>query len=151
DALDGVAMIQARQAHWQAAEGSFRRAIELAPRDPLWRNHFAMFLLLPLGRLDEAIRELRVAEELDPLLPQTHSILRLALRAGGRFDEALSHCQKAAQNDRQRGDCWAENLQRHGRHEEAVRILETVWNGHLLEPGAQVLGVAYAKAGRRED
>ena len=25
------------------------------------------------------------------------------------------------------------------------------WNSHLLEPGASGLGVAYAKAGRRED
>jgi Flp pilus assembly protein TadD len=58
-----------------------------------------MFLLLPLNRVEEAIRELRVAEELDPLSPQTHSTLRLALRSAGRLDEALFHCQKAAQND----------------------------------------------------
>src|SRR5262249_55577132 len=47
--------------------------------------------------------------------------------------------------------CWAVNLQQQGKNEEAVRILEAVWSGHLMEPGAQVLGIAYAKAGRRKD
>ena len=146
-----LGMMQARCAQWELAERSFRRAIELAPRDPLWRDHFAMFLLLPLGRIEEAVRQLRVAEELDPLLPQTHSALTVALRSAGRYDEALFHCQKAAQNDQHRSGCWADNLLRQGRNAEAVRILEEVWSGHLMEPGAQALGIAYAKAGRRDD
>jgi tetratricopeptide (TPR) repeat protein len=151
DAHDGLGMMQARQAQWEPAERSFRRAVELAPRDLLWRDHFAMFLLLPLGRVEEAIRELRVAEELDPLSPQTHSELSLALRSADRFDEALFHCQKAAENDRQRSVCWAQNLLRQGKNEEAVQILETPWSGHLLEPGGHIVGIAYAKAGRRAD
>src|SRR5262249_12938367 len=65
DAHDGLAMMQAREAQWVQAERSFRRAIEIAPRDPLWRDHYALFLLLPLGRIEEAIRELRAAEESD--------------------------------------------------------------------------------------
>jgi len=134
-----------------SAERSFQRAIELAPRDVLWRDHFAMFHLLPLGRVEDATRELRVAEEIDPLSPQTHSLLAAALRSAGKFDEALSHCQKGAANDQQRSGCWAVNLQQQGKNEEAVRILEAVWSGHLMEPGAQVLGIAYAKAGRRKD
>jgi Flp pilus assembly protein TadD len=110
-----------------------------------------MFLLLPLGRVEEAIRQLRIAEGIDPLSPQTHRLLWVALRSAGRFDEALFHCQKAAANDRQRSGCWAENLEQQGRSDEAVRILEATWRDHLMEPGAQVLGVAYARAGRRGD
>jgi tetratricopeptide (TPR) repeat protein len=151
DAHDGLGMVQAREAQWQPAERSFRRAIELAPRDVLWRDHFALFLLLPLGRIDEAIGQLRIAEELDPLSAQTHSALSSALRSAHRFDEALFHCQKAAQNDQQRSVCWAQNLLRQAKNEEAVRILEASWTGHLLEPGGHVLGIAYAKAGRRDD
>jgi len=151
DSYDALAMMQARQAQWGPAERSFRRAIELAPRDALWRDHFAMFHLLPLGRVEDAIHELRNAEEIDPLTPQTHSLLAVALRSAGRFDEALFHCQRGAANDQQRGGCWAENLQYQGKNEEAVRILEPVWTGHLMEPGAQALGAAYARAGRRHD
>src|SRR5262249_28976158 len=151
DAYDGLGMMQARQSQWEPAERSFRRAVELAPRDVLWRDHFAMFLLLPLGRLEDAIRQLRIAEEIEPLSLQTHSLLRLALRSAGRDDEALFHCQKAAENDQARSGCLAENLLRQGKTDEAIRILETVWGGHLMEPGAQVLGIAYAKAGRRKE
>jgi tetratricopeptide (TPR) repeat protein len=151
DAHDAVAMMQARQAQWKLAERSFRHAIELAPRDVLWREHLVMFLLLPLGRAEEAIRELRVSEEIDPKSPQTHSLLHLAKRAEGRFDESVFHCQQAAPNDQARSACFAENLQQQGKSDEAIRILEPVWNGHLMEPGAQALGIAYAKAGRRAD
>ena len=74
-----------------------------------------------------------------------------ALRAVGRFDEAEAHCQKAAANDQERGACWSQTLLRQGDAEQAVRILEATWSGHLLEPGAQSLGIAYARAGRRKD
>jgi tetratricopeptide (TPR) repeat protein len=151
DAQDALGMMQAREAQWEPAERSFQRAVDLAPSDPLWRNHFAMFLLLPLGRVEDALRQLRIAEEIDPLSPQTHDALSLALRAGGRFDEAEFHCQKAAENDQQRSECWAQTLVRQGKTEQALRILETTWSGHLLQAGAQALGVAYARAGRRED
>jgi tetratricopeptide (TPR) repeat protein len=151
DAHEGLAMMQARQAQWELAERSFRRAMEFAPRDVLWREHFVMFLLLPLGRVEEAVRELRVAEELDPLSQQTHTLLGVAFSSAGRFDEAFSHCQKGAANDQMRARCWADKLQRQGKHDDALRILEGVWNGHLMEPGAHALGIAYAKAGRPED
>jgi Flp pilus assembly protein TadD len=151
DAHEAMAMMQAREAQWHLAERSFRRAIQLAPRDVLWREHFVMFLLLPLGRVEQAIRELRVAEELDPLSQQTHTLLGVALSSAGRFDAALSHCQKGAANDQMRARCWADKLQRQGKNDEAVRILEAVWNGHLMEPGAHALGIAYAKAGRLQD
>jgi Flp pilus assembly protein TadD len=151
DAHDAMGMMQARQAQWGPAERSFRRAIELAPRDVVWQDHFAMFFLLPLGRIEEAVRHLRIAEGIDPLSPQTHIALSWALKAAGRFDEAHFHCQKAAQNDRQRSVCWGEVLLRQGKNKEAVRTLEAVWSEHLLEPGGHVLGVAYAKVGRVAD
>jgi tetratricopeptide (TPR) repeat protein len=117
----------------------------------VWQDHFAMFFLLPLGRIEEAVRHLRIAEGIDPLSPQTHIALSWALKAAGRFDEAHFHCQKAAQNDRQRSVCWGEVLLRQGKNKEAVRTLEAVWSEHLLEPGGHVLGVAYAKVGRVAD
>ena len=40
---------------------------------------------------------------------------------------------------------------RQGKTDEAIRILEGRWKGQLLKMGAESLGVAYARAGRRED
>ena len=116
EAHDALGMMHAREAQWEQAERSFRRAVELAPGDPLWHCHFALFLLLPLGRIEEALRQLRMAEELDPLSPAVHFVLRRALRSAGRFDEAEAHCQKAAVNDQQRSGCLAEALLRQGKN-----------------------------------
>ena len=75
----------------------------------------------------------------------------MALRSAGRFDEADAHCQRAAENDQQRGACWVQTLLRQGNAQQAVDIMEATWSGHLLDSGAQWLGIAYAKAGRAKD
>jgi serine/threonine-protein kinase len=150
EAYNALGMMQARDAHWPQAEQSFRRAIELAPADPLWRLHFSEFLLLPLGRIEEAIRQLRVAEKADPLSAAVHSALQGALTAAGKFEEAERDCAKTA-NEEQKNLCLAIAQAHHGKAAEAIPALEAHWNTHLMDPGAAVLGVAYARAGRRED
>jgi tetratricopeptide (TPR) repeat protein len=151
DAHDALGMMQAREGQWVQAERSFRRAIYIAPRDPLWRDHFALFLLLPLGRIEEAIRELRTAEGSDPHSRKTHDGLHVALKAIGRFDEADANCIMAAENDEQSSACWSDTLLREGKTNEALAILENQWKSQLLKMGAESLGVAYAQAGRIED
>jgi TolB-like protein len=151
EAHDALGMMHAREAHWEEAERSFRHAVELAPGDPLWHEHFASFLLLPLGRIEEALRQLRIAKELDPLSPAVHYVLRVALKSAGRYDDADADCRKSAPNDQHSSGCLAEALLRHGKTGEGIRILEARWSGDLLEAGAGALGVAYATAGRRAD
>jgi len=151
DAYDALGMMQAREGQWAHAEHSFRRAIELAPSDPSWHNHFAMFLLLPLGRIEEAIGQLRSSQALNTHSPQMHHALMLALRAAGRFADSEFHCQAAADNDRRMSECWAETYFRQERMADAVRVLEEQWASRLMLMGAQSLGVAYARAGRRGD
>jgi serine/threonine-protein kinase len=51
---------------WEEAEHSFRRAISLNPNNPLAHIWYANFLCSRL-RLDEAVREVTIARELDPL------------------------------------------------------------------------------------
>jgi TolB-like protein/Flp pilus assembly protein TadD len=151
EAYDAMGMMQAREAQWQPAEQSFRRAIELAPGDSLWRLHFAQFLLLTLGRIEEALRQLRMAEQADPLSPDVHFSLRTALRFAGRPEEAEADCMKMAVAAGQKNACLNDALLEKGRAAEAIPLLEANWSGHLTDPGAQLLGVAYAKAGRRDD
>ena len=68
-------LMYARDAKWKLSEKSFRRAIEIDPGNPGSRSDFAMFFLWPLGRIDEALRELRTAEKADPLSGQIHQWL----------------------------------------------------------------------------
>jgi tetratricopeptide (TPR) repeat protein len=152
EAQDALGMMQARTAQWAQAESSFKRAIERAPRDPLWHEHFAAFLLLPLDRKEEAIAQLRVAEAIDPGDRAIHFALVNPLRAMGKFEEADSHCLRAAEDDRQSSSCWSATLRRQREPGQAVQTLEASLKDHVFEPGvAQSLGVAYANAGRRKD
>src|SRR5262249_28717809 len=127
------------------------RAVEIAPADPLWRLHLAQFLLLPLGRIEEALRQLRTAEKADPLSPAVRATLYKTLRAAGRVDEAGARRPHPAPSEESRNGCLAEVRLGQGRGAEAIPILERIWSNRLADLGAGVLGIAYAQAGRREE
>ena len=52
---------------WTTAEREYRRAIDLDPRYPTARHWYAISALVPQGRLDEALSEMLLAQELDPI------------------------------------------------------------------------------------
>lgn len=54
--------------NWPAAEAALEHAIALDPRYPLLRMYYASFLH-SVGRSEEALEQLAVARELDPLTP----------------------------------------------------------------------------------
>jgi TolB-like protein/Flp pilus assembly protein TadD len=78
---------------WAGAERSFLRAIELTPGSAKAHQHYG-WLCSSLGRHDDALRQLRRAHELDPLLIPTDVVTHL-LRAG-RIGEALEEARKSA-------------------------------------------------------
>ena len=67
DANVALGILHAREAQWEMSEKSFRRALQLDPNQSLTRELLAMYLLLPLGRVEEAIEQDRLAEKSDPL------------------------------------------------------------------------------------
>src|SRR5215472_5200486 len=84
EAHDALGMAYARDAKWEQAEESFRRAIELDPSDSQAYLHLANYLLWPLGRVDEVVKQLRVGEKTDPLAPPIHNVLAYVLMSAGR-------------------------------------------------------------------
>ncbi|HEX8028640.1 MAG TPA: tetratricopeptide repeat protein [Vicinamibacterales bacterium] len=52
---------------WAGAEHEFQRALQLNPRYPTARHWYAMSCLVPMGRLDEALEQIRLAQTLDPV------------------------------------------------------------------------------------
>jgi serine/threonine-protein kinase len=52
---------------WLGAEREFRRAIGLNPRNATAHHWYATSCLAPMGRLDEALDEMLVAQSLDPV------------------------------------------------------------------------------------
>ena len=73
------AMVYARGAEWDAAKKSFRKAIELDPNR--WESHsqYSMSLLVPLGRIPEALRRTACGPERRPALRER--ALPVGLRA----------------------------------------------------------------------
>src|SRR5207244_3759947 len=88
EAHDAMGMVHARDGQWEQSENSFRRAIEIDPNNGLVYAHFAFNHLLALGRVEEAIHQMRVAEKIDPLVPEVQSVLAYLLISAGRYDEA---------------------------------------------------------------
>jgi TolB-like protein/Flp pilus assembly protein TadD len=148
-AAQGVAY--ARDAEWEQSEQSFRHALDIDPNSSESRRVFAMYLLLPLGRIEEAVRQTRLAEKTDPLSPQVQSGLAYVLLSAGRYDEASSHCDKSTSTDR--AQCLGRTRLGQGRFGEAVDILAAAVNRGIPQgdPTRGYLGHAYARAGHREE
>jgi non-specific serine/threonine protein kinase len=83
---------------WAASESSFKRAIELNPNSASPHVHFS-YLLVSVGRLDEAQAEAQRALRLDPVNLEAHHQLSWALEAARRFDEVLEQCEKSLELD----------------------------------------------------
>jgi TolB-like protein/tetratricopeptide (TPR) repeat protein len=134
-------MVLARDAQWQQAEKSFRHALELEPSRALTRTDFALSVLLPLGRIDEAVAQARLAEQNDRLSPSVEEVLAYTLFSAGRIDEAATHCPQPC----------TRALVLRGRANEAIPVLEDRFKDNPKKAGTGDLGYAYARAGRRED
>jgi TolB-like protein len=156
EAHEALGSVQARDAQWEQAEKSFRRAIELDPNSSSVRLHFAQNLLLPLGRIEEALEQTRIAGKTDPLSPDVRTNMAYTLISAGRFDEASAECKKPCKGiftSQERIDL----LQ--GRINQTIPILEAqVYERRRTRPDlarrdnvAEQLGYAYALAGRRDD
>jgi serine/threonine protein kinase/Flp pilus assembly protein TadD len=88
---------------WHGAEREFRRADELSPHAKAVRYDYAwcyaMWFLLPLGRLEEATTEMRRALELDPLDPFYNALLGYLLYVTRQFEPAAAQLQHAVELD----------------------------------------------------
>jgi TolB-like protein/Flp pilus assembly protein TadD len=68
EAQTSLAHVRATQDwDWPGAEQGFQRAIQLNPRYPTAHHWYAMSCLVPLGRLDDALEQIMLAQSLDPV------------------------------------------------------------------------------------
>ena len=109
------------------------------------RNHFALEFLEPLGRIEEALQELRAAEKDDPLSPEVYQRLANVLIVLGRYDDAVAYTMKmppdSSLTDTWLGRAWFFQ----GRTPDAIEILR-----RKPSPSAY-LGFVYGRSGRRAE
>src|SRR5262249_60504183 len=74
---------------WAEAEKRFKRAIELNPDYAMAHNWYSQYLSF-MGRTDEAIREAKRAQEIDPLSLFNNSTIGFVLYLARRYDQAIA-------------------------------------------------------------
>ncbi len=87
---------------WTTAELALKRAVALKPSYAWARASLGDMLRLQ-GRVKEAIEQQRMALELDPLSPQSHSTLGLSLLAAREWEEARVQYEASAASDGETG------------------------------------------------
>jgi TolB-like protein/Flp pilus assembly protein TadD len=153
EAHAALGMAYTRDGRWEQSEQSFRRAIGLDPSRSESYRHFASFLLLPLGRIEEALRQLSVAKEADPLSWPIHFYLAYVLISAGRYNEAAAELEKQPGDLDEKALLLGRIRLGQGRSHEAIEIFETALK-RGVGAGSDVwgeLGYAYAQTGRREE
>ena len=139
---------------WASAEREFRRAIEINPGYSDAHQMYS-YHLSAVGRLDEALAEMRRAQELDPL-----SIAKIAgmgeiFNHKRQYDQAIEQYQKALEMDPNSGFVhWALGnvYVQKGMYAEAIAEYQKaipLSGDSPDEPAA--LGYAYALSGKRHE
>ena len=136
---------------WPAAEGEFKRAIELDPDSPLPYKRYGWALGL-MGRFDEGIREITKALDLDPQSPDLRTGLGIILHLARRYDEAIAQAQIALDSDPEffpaRVLLGMAHIQQ-GRLTKAIGELERAASFADIPWALGYLGYAYGLSGRQ--
>jgi TolB-like protein/Tfp pilus assembly protein PilF len=139
---------------WKGSEKEFQRAISLNPRYPPAHHWYAVSCLTPLGRLDEALEQMLMAQALDPVSSIISRDIALNHYYRRDLESALEQCDHTIeQNPYFSAAYWTLGLvqEERGDLDEAVAAFQRAIE--LSPPSLRILGAlgrAFAKAGKKE-
>ncbi|PYP18552.1 MAG: hypothetical protein DMD52_01810 [Gemmatimonadetes bacterium] len=139
---------------WAAAEREFRRALELNPSYAAAHHSYSR-LLAATGRIDEALAEIRRAEQVEPISLVLQANTAMILFFGHRYDDAIHQLQETLKLDSTFDVAhWGLGLayEQKGMYMPAIAALEKA--AALSHRDANVLsslGHVYAVTGRRAE
>lgn len=153
EAHASLGLMHQNRAEWEKSEQAFKRSIELNPRYPTSR-HWYNIMLRDLGRNEEALVQVRKAQELDPLSMIIGVNVVDVLTLVGRDDEALATAEKYMEIDPnfpQLLGILARMYSDRGRYAEAIATAKKAveLSDGVTEQKAN-LALVYAEAGERE-
>jgi serine/threonine-protein kinase len=140
---------------WAGAEREFQRAISLNPKYAPAHHWYAVSCLAPLGRLQEALEEMLLAQALDPvssIISRNIAVLHYYLRD---YENAMEQCDHTIeQNPHFAPAYWTLGLiqEQRGDFDEAIAAFQRAIN--LSPPNPRILGAlgrAFARAGRKDE
>jgi serine/threonine-protein kinase len=139
---------------WPDSERHFLQAIEHDPRYPTAHHWYAINCLVPQGRFDEARREIRLAQESDPLSPVIQTSLGLVHYFAGNLVEAVTELKKTLDADASFAMAHFFLGQTYLQMSRAEDALAALGHASRLSPTSAEfragLGHAYAEAGETE-
>jgi TolB-like protein len=149
-----ASIIAATDWNWQGAENEYRRAIELNPNYPTAHHWYGAQLILQ-GRMDQAIQQLKIAQQLDPLSLGINKDLAVAFIYARDYDAAVQQCQKTLEIEPSflvMSTYMAQTYQLQQKYADATAELE---KAHAAAPDdAEItygLGQAYALTGKKNE
>jgi serine/threonine-protein kinase len=139
---------------WAVAEREYKRAIELNPNYPIAHSWYAVYLM-SAGRFDEALAQVRRAQELDPLSLPTNMALGWVLLNARQYDQSVEQLRKTLEMDpnfilahHRLGLVYEQQ----GKYDEAIAEFRQVINLSAGKPpGIATLAHAYALSGKRAE
>src|SRR5262249_20862335 len=138
---------------WAGAERAYLRALKINPTHATARHWYGL-LLAWMGRMDEALIELRCAQQLEPFSPIIGANVAWVLHAARRYEEAVTECRKTIEMTpnfyRARVYLgWA--YEQTGDFEAAISELRLAMESHGVGPEVTGIGHAYARVGRIDE
>jgi serine/threonine-protein kinase len=137
---------------WEATEAHFTRALAINPNDAIAHIWYSLYYYA-MGRYEEALREARRAQKLEPLSLVINTLVGVALFGAGRRDEAFRFFESVSEMDPD----FSFNLIYLGgaymataRWPEAVAAYEKLMTLSNAPFNLGILGFAYASAGEKE-
>jgi len=138
---------------WAGAESEFRRAIELNPNYATAHQWYAI-ALAAMGRMDEAMREIKRAQELDPLALIVNVNAGWIFYHARQYDQSIEQMRKSLDMDPNFARAhWAisEPLEQQQKYEEAIAELQKARQLDETPIMLALLGHVYAASGRRSE
>ena len=139
---------------WPGAEREFKRALELNPNYATAHHWYSDHLEI-VGRHDEAIAEIKRAQQLDPLSLIIKAIVGRRFHSARRYDEAVEQLRQTLEMDPNFAVAhWllGETYEQKAQYESAIAEYQkarTASGGSVYVVAA--LGRAYAAAGKRRE
>ncbi len=153
DAYYNIARIRKYEFEWTKAEIAFKRAIEINPNLAAAHTIYAEYLS-QLGRFDEALREIKLSQDLDPLRTGLVGNEGSILYYARRYDEAIVkkqiHANSAPENPFAHLGLADVYVQK-GQYAEAILSYQTSIKLEETTSGLIYLGRAYALSGKRDE
>jgi TolB-like protein/Flp pilus assembly protein TadD len=158
ESYNALSVVKAyRDGDFPGAEEEIKKAIALQPNNATAHQRYAIYLR-DQARLDESLKEVQYAHQLDPLSPTIGTNLAYIYYLRRDYEQAERQCQKVLETE---PDYFQTLIalgliyQQQNRFQESIALLEKV-RGQTSGKGTvylnilETLGTAYARAGLRQ-